>query len=178
MLGRLILIILKASMELSKRNNALLKAQKKGYTIDKFGNLYNPVGKKIIGSINNKYKVATCGLDKFSFHRFQAYQKFGRRIFKPEIVVRHLDGDHLNNSWDNIDVGSHRDNMLDKPAEVRLKAAHIAAQSLKKLKPDQVNELKRLHKSGWSYMSLMSRYKIASKSTIYRVVKNKSYQYE
>ena len=50
-------------------------------------------------------------------HRLQAYQKFGDEIFKEGIVVRHLDNNSLNNSIDNIAIGTQQENMLDRPVD-------------------------------------------------------------
>ncbi|MCM3130078.1 HNH endonuclease [Paenibacillus provencensis] len=48
-------------------------------------------------------------------HRLVAYLKFGRKeLFKDGIVVRHLDDIKHNNSWINIDIGTHEDNRRDE----------------------------------------------------------------
>ena len=54
------------------------------------------------------------------YHRFIAYTKYGDKIYNPNTVVRHLDGNHLNNDFDNIVIGTQSDNMYDKPKEVTM----------------------------------------------------------
>jgi len=52
-------------------------------------------------------------------HQLQAYQKFGQEMFQQGIQVRHLNGDKLDNSWDNIAIGTASENQMDIPAELR-----------------------------------------------------------
>ena len=60
---------------------------------------------------------------RFRFHRFMGYLKFGDEIYTKGMQVRHLDGNPLNNSWDNIAIGTQRDNTYDIPKEKRLQSA-------------------------------------------------------
>lgn len=46
--------------------------------------------------------------------RFIAYQLYGDKIFEKGIIVRHLDDTLGNNSFDNISIGTHLDNMNDR----------------------------------------------------------------
>lgn len=92
----------------------------KGYTIDKDGIISNPQSKKLKGCVYDKYlKISVRTSENSSFpvrvHKFQAYVKFGDKIFEKGIVVRHLDGDSLNNKWDNIAIGTQSQNMMDRP---------------------------------------------------------------
>lgn len=41
-------------------------------------------------------------------HRLQAYQKFGDKIYEDGIVVRYLNGDRYDNSYDNIGIGTYQ----------------------------------------------------------------------
>ncbi len=107
-------------------------------------------------------------------HRMIAYQKFGDLIYEPNTQVRHRNGNSLDNSWDNILIGSPSENALDKSAELRLKVAHIAADKVKKLSIDQVKQLREDRKNGYSYQELMEKYNIA-KSTVSYVVNKKTY---
>ncbi|WP_430794437.1 HNH endonuclease [Bacillus thuringiensis] len=45
-------------------------------------------------------------------HRIIAYLKYGETAFEAE-CVRHLNDNSLDNSWDNIEIGSLYDNHLD-----------------------------------------------------------------
>jgi histidinol-phosphate/aromatic aminotransferase/cobyric acid decarboxylase-like protein len=101
---------------------ALIAAFKKGYRIDKKGNLINPEGKTLKGGTKVYYGKQT--YRKFNlllegsyrtvtFHTLQAYQKFGDKMFKKGIVVRHLNDIKIDNRHSNIAIGTHSDNRND-----------------------------------------------------------------
>lgn len=46
-------------------------------------------------------------------HRFIAYQLYGDKMFEPGIVVRHLNDDPSDNRFENIALGTHKDNERD-----------------------------------------------------------------
>ena len=81
-----------------------VEAFNKGYRINKDG-IVNYKDKEVNGFIRKVYKIlgfrtieGKC--QHCSFHRLQAYQKFGDKIYENGIVVRHLDGNPLNNTCD------------------------------------------------------------------------------
>lgn len=101
----------------------------KGYTVTKEGILLNRNGMQVKGRIKDRKR------DYYNFdirigprkenkkvhcmiHRLQAYQKFGDKIYEKGIVVRHLNGDRYDNSYDNIDIGTNKDNKNDIPKEL------------------------------------------------------------
>lgn len=101
----------------------------KGYTVTKEGILLNRNGIQVKGRIKDRKR------DYYNFdirigprkenkkvhcmiHRLQAYQKFGDKIYEKGIVVRHLNGDRYDNSYDNIDIGTNKDNKNDIPKEL------------------------------------------------------------
>lgn len=49
----------------------------------------------------------------FAEHRVVAFRKFGNTVSWDNTVVRHIDGNKINNSSDNIIIGSIGDNNLD-----------------------------------------------------------------
>lgn len=104
-------------------------ANKRGYKITKDGIFYGPTGKKLIKN-NKGYSYASIqingGNKSVYAHRLQAYQKYGEDIYNEGMLVRHLDGDKTNNSYDNIAIGTNRDNMMDVPKEIRVKRARTA----------------------------------------------------
>lgn len=60
--------------------------------------------------------VKKYNLDKRNYvyeHRVVALKKFGAQIFENKIVVRHINGNKLDNSPDNIMIGSQNDNIKD-----------------------------------------------------------------
>lgn len=154
------------------------KAFKLGFTIDKDGNVTNPKGKKIKGHVNmNGYLIFSVRYNqthtiKIGVHRFQAYVKFGDLIYNDKIVIRHLNGNSLDNSWDNIDIGSQGDNMFDKLPEVRTKMAYIASRKIVKFNDKIVKEIRLDYEKGMTYNELMKKYNISSKGTIYYIIKN------
>lgn len=73
----------------------------KGYTVTRDGVVYYK-GRKRSPTISKsnyyRFNIRINGINVPIFvHRLQAYQKFGDRMFNPGIVVRHLDGNSLNN---------------------------------------------------------------------------------
>lgn len=99
-----------------------------GYKVTHEGVLINPKGKIINGTLrhkNRKYSMLSFNV-KFGekkknccIHRLQAFQKFGKEIYKPHTVVRHIDGNSLNNSYENINIGNYKDNYNDIPENIR-----------------------------------------------------------
>lgn len=59
---------------------------------------------------NVKYKGESYPL---KIHQFFAYYKYGNKVLEHD-CIRHLDEDSLNNSLDNIVLGSHSDNAFDR----------------------------------------------------------------
>jgi hypothetical protein len=115
------------------KNKAVIEFFNRNYTIDKEGVIKNPKGEILQGHIDstNKpiYKKFKIRLEdrniSCNVHRIQGYAKFGEQIFDKTLVVRHLDGNSLNNSWENIGIGTFSDNQLDIPKEQRiLNASH------------------------------------------------------
>ncbi len=118
--------------KLSKTNQGIVLGAKAGYKFIN-GKVYNPKGNEVAFFLHRdkgnykSYKVSFY-IDGNAYtirlHRFIAYQKFGDEIFEPGQVVRHLDGDSLNNDEDNIDLGTQKDNMQDIPSEKRIERAY------------------------------------------------------
>ena len=122
----------------------------------------------------NKYKYFSFRINgeiiKVYFHRFQAYNKFGDALYEDNIMVRHLDGNYLNNSESNIDLGTNSDNMMDIPKEVRVKRSSNASKKY----PDELVQAIRLDKeSGMSYKELMVKYGISSKGTLSYIINHR-----
>lgn len=114
-------------MKISQRSKAIITSYEKGYRVIE-GFPYNPAGKELSthlwkANIKSPYKQITVNCDKknvvIPIHRMVAYQKYGMEMFKLNVVVRHKDGDSLNNSDDNIILGTYEDNYYDIPEEVR-----------------------------------------------------------
>lgn len=147
-----------------------------GYTVDKHGRLFNKLGVEVIGSVDNRGYRAT-GMRtpdnrvvRVYFHRMVAYAKFKNKIYQNGTVVRHLDGNPLNNSWDNIDIGSYSDNMMDIPKSIRVEKARLANM---KYDNDMVNMIKDLRSKGLKYTDIMAKTGIPSKGTISHIINHR-----
>jgi hypothetical protein len=89
-------------------------------------------------------------------HKLQAYKKFGEEIFKQGIVVRHLNGNKTDNSWENISIGTQSDNMMDRSEEER--KSH--SKGRKRVSEEVKLQLIRERESGKSYGQISKEYKI------------------
>ena len=148
-------------------------AFEKGYTIDDEGNVYGLRGNKLKGFLgSNGYKTFNF-LDEnnkiihVTYHRFQAYCKYGDKIYEKGILVRHLDGNPTNNSASNIALGTQSDNMFDQPKEVRIRKASNAN---KVYSDELVEQIIKDHENGLSYREIMNKYNISSKGTLSYII--------
>lgn len=103
----------------------------RGYRMSKDGTVTNPKGKVLKGVLHQQgYKVTTHLIDgkliQIYFHRVQAFLKFGHKIYEDKMVVRHLNGDKTDNSFDNIGIGTDKDNAMDMSEEMRRNRAAYA----------------------------------------------------
>ena len=71
-------------------------------------------------------------------HRLQAYQKYGEDIYQEGLCVRHLNGDKSDNSFDNISIGTNRDNIMDRSESERKRIANLASRQTIKYNKDDV----------------------------------------
>lgn len=156
----------------NKTQKALIIAFKKGYRVVN-GELY----------YNDKKRGASLDCHGYLFftirnelgerwpvpiHRLVGYQKYGKKIFKKGMHVRHYDGVKLNNLESNILVGSASDNHMDKSPEVRMRAALAATDAIRK---HNHIEILKLHEQGYSYKKIMKALGIKSKGAISYIVK-------
>ena len=158
---------------LSKSAKAIKQAVKKGYKIID-GNVFykgQEVKKRINSSGYYSFSIRCFNKERFviSIHRLMAYQKFGNKIFKKGIQVRHLDSNPLNNLDSNIAIGTPSQNNMDKPEKVRKDSA-IKATSF--IKTHNHADIIRLHNAGKSYKEIMALTNIKSKGTISFIINN------
>lgn len=159
-----------------KVNDRILAAIAKGYSVDKQGNVWYNGNLRVLKNNNRGYLQfgIRCDGEKrpqnVPVHRLQAYQKFGDKIFESGIVVRHLDGNSLNNNFDNIEIGTQQENMMDIPVEQRIShAKHAAATQIKY----DADEIKKYHAEVKSYAKTMERFNITSKGTLFHILKKR-----
>lgn len=103
-------------------------------------------------------------------HSLVAYQKYGDAILNEDMVTRHRDGNKLNNSYNNILIGTMSENMLDIPKKIRVKHATNAASYIRKFTDEEENEIREMHKNCDSYKQVMEKYEITSKGTLHYIL--------
>ena len=150
-------------------------ANQKGYYVSKTGEVFNRHNIELNYNTipKNGYKrIFICHEGKkiqINVHRLQAYQKYGDKIFNKGIVVRHFDGNKLNNSWDNILIGTSSDNMMDIPEQIRIKKAKYASSFMTKYNH---TEVVKFYNSCKSYKKTMEKFNISSKGTLNYILKS------
>ena len=135
----------------------IIEAFERGYRVTKDGSLYGPKGEinvKLYGS--QRYPTFTTNWGGRTFgvpaHHFAAYCFYGLDSFSPDVVIRHLNGNTLDISKQNIVLGTHSENNLDKLLYKRVRAAKAARRAQgrtptnAKLTPEQVQEIRDAYK--------------------------------
>lgn len=107
-------------------------------------------------------------------HRLLAYQKFGDKMFEPNIVVRHWDNNSLNNLDDNIVLGTQHDNMMDRKPEDRLTHSLKASVKSRKFTDAEIELIRQDSKiNKLTYPEIMKKWNISSKGTLSYIINNK-----
>jgi len=153
---------------LSKKNQTIIEACRQGYkVVDSI--VYAPDGNEIATHLDNRGYMH-CSLGNrpnrvsIAVHRIVAYQKFGDKLFKPGLQVRHLGNNKLNNLDENIEIGTQSQNMMDIPEETRIEMAR--KQSTKY----NANEVKDFYNQCKSYVQTMRKFNISSKGTLWNIL--------
>jgi len=161
---------------LSKCNQAIIIAYNKGYRI--INGLIHYNGKiRTPKDINDKgyYRISIRDENNKHFimflHRLVGYQKYGNLIFNKGFELRHLNGIKIDNSEDNIIIGTHQENIMDIPIKKR---REIASNARKIHNHDAIIKMRN---EGKSYKDIMKEHNISSKGTLSFII-NKSMQLE
>lgn len=160
---------------MSKRNEVLISAFYAGYQVNTDGSVTSSIGNilklKLNTSGNYKYYSFSYRFnnktESVKVHRLQAYQKFGPKMFERGIQVRHLNGKPLDNSFDNIAIGTVSENQMDISEDSRMKRALHATSSNRVYNVKDVREFYKLEKS---YTKTMEQFKISSKGTLHYIL--------
>ena len=166
---------------LSKQYLYVIRALEKGYRVlfcgipvSKFGNILktrtNSSGYKSIGiKLDGKTKTVY-------LHKLMAYQKFGVNCFKCGVEVRHFNGDSEDNSYFNIGLGTHSENMLDVGVLIRLHNGRAAGRTNSNLEDKDILDMREEFAKGAALSWAVNRYKIA-KSTASYIKNRRTYKY-
>ena len=165
---------------MSKETDLIRRLVEAGWSVNAVGTVLKPSGeiRKCCTRKGQKsrppyrvFNVKDAGISRPVYvHKMVAFLKFGEVAF--DSLVRHLSGKSLDNSWNNIAVGSNSDNMMDRPAEERKSHALKAAKALRKFTEEEVIFIRRTQESGKS----LARYFNVSPSTISGIRNRKTYQ--
>ena len=142
----------------------------KNYIITDEGKLFNNKGVEIKGSLNQDgyLKFSQRGSNGKTYpiliHRLQGYKKFGMLLFEKGIMIRHLDGNRLNNNINNLALGTSRDNQLDVPLEIR--------RSKDRNKYDSELILSD-YKKGMTYREIAVKHNVKHRRYVYDIIKTK-----
>jgi len=152
------------------RDEQLLEAYRRGYRVTADGIVLSPSGRRRKTDLDTggypRFSVAFAdGIRTINVHRLLAYQKYGEQIFESGLEVRHENGDKADCSWGNVLLGTHSENMQDKPADVRMACALYATSFVRRLSSEQEDQLRADRSSGMTYKQLGIKYGLA-KSTI------------
>jgi hypothetical protein len=157
------------------RNEELAAAR--GYLVLDNGTVIGARGRPIAGWIDKHgYRYFRVGKHdaSVSVARLQAFQKYGQDLFVDGIETRHKNGVPLDNSRDNILIGTKLENESDKTPEAKRRGIVAGSEALRKLTPAECKELRAARRNGATYRELMATYGI-TKSTVSYVVNRKTY---
>ena len=73
----------------------------------------------------------------------------------------------MNNTWDNIEIGTAHDNHMDIPSEVRM---NLAIKATKGTIRWDYKAIRAMHDSGMSYSQIMKETGITSKGTLSYII--------
>lgn len=165
--------LFESPIPLSRRKLMVVEAHRMGYRIVN-GEILNPRGVKIKGWLKHIPEMAGyiylsyANGGRAAVHQLVAYQKFGYRWLYTDCHVRHLNNDSLDNSDDNIAIGTPLENIMDNsPAELKarsLKGAH------KRRKFDSAKVREFYYSNGRSYKGTMEAFGITSKGTLHFIL--------
>lgn len=159
-------------LPMSKSKKALVEAHERGYNVTKSGSVISSKGKLLSLMENGGYLHFNIKFegDRFPIrvHRLQAFQKFGESMLEGDVLVRHLNGDSLDNSYVNIGIGSHSDNAKDRPKHDRVAHAQKAGKS-NSLPKEVWEQIKEDYAKGLGYKKLRAKYGVGLSTLSYNL---------
>lgn len=158
------------------------EAVENGVAVSKCGNFVTNNGKpvKVTPDRGGYLRFSTktdAGYFTSFVHRLQAYQKFGEALYGEGMETRHLNNIKDDNSWDNIAIGTAKQNTADKDPAIRRRAALLGSQAARITRiryPDEmVLELRAFFAETKSTKQTMAKFGINRKSTLNRLLKRR-----
>lgn len=154
-------------------------AHQRGYRVMADGAVENPSGRRLklthqesIRLRYFKFNIKTPeGSKPVTVHKLQAFQKFGDSVFAPGVVVRHLDGDSLNNQLENIGIGTITDNAMDRDPVARSMHAQKAGKAMSPYSDEMWDSIRNDHASGLGYKKLRTKYGIGLSTLSFQLSK-------
>ena len=181
------------SIRETKAVEYLKLAVEKGYSISPGGDILGPKG-KLRGSIHKRKYISrvTGEMREYSYwsfnirlgprvtrrvlaHQLHGYQLFGDACLQVGIVVRHLNGDSLDNSEGNMGYGTDEDNSKDRTAEERQLSGQNAANARKAWSDDDVRRLRAQRANGGKVLH-MAKMEGVSKSQMSMMLSGATYR--
>jgi len=164
---------------MGKSNDILIYAYDRGYRVDVTGDVISFTGRKLTPRIcTTGYYIISIRVPweifsvKFKVHRLAGYQKYKDKIFEKGMQVRHKDNNKLNNSLENILIGTQSQNMMDIPKEIRLAHAIDTSNHIRKFSDEKMAEMLYFYEETKSYKQVMEKYNISSKGTLHYMLNN------
>lgn len=163
--------------------------KRKGYIVTDDGRFFNHKGveRQIYTKSNHKYPQSQIYFEgkrvNYQYHRFAAYCFYGEDMFNDGIVVRHLNGDTLDISRQNIALGTYSDNEKDKSVQTRKRVASQANRkrktveryTMRKFTPEQVRYIRELSAKGVKGVDSARQFSV-TKDTIYQILRGETYK--
>lgn len=162
---------------MNKSNLLIIEAFQKGYRVEN-GEIFNHLNQKMNIWLQNGYPIISIYGYPVKAHRFAAYQKFGNALFEKGIEVRHLNGNKLDFSFENIEIGTSKQNQLDKPIEKRKHAGYLCNLRKRKLSIEQATEIRNeysLSTKKHGFTKVTARTYNVSETIINRIINHKTY---
>ena len=155
-------------------------AYERGYRVLDNGSVFYPKTGKILKlRLNtggylcfNIKKPKTRKSYRVNIHKLRAYQKFGEKALEPGTHTRHLNGDKLDNSEENIDIGTPLDNVMARCPIESSNHALKATSFVRKFSDELIIEIRSFHSETKSYKKTIEKFGLTGKSTLHYILNN------
>lgn len=171
---------------MSKAKDAIRAATE--YTVDPVtGDIYGKKGQKLEGTVaSNGYRYVSLFIKgvtdpkrglQVGQHNMVAYCKYGEAAFAPGIETRHKDGNRLNNTPNNILIGTRLENIMDMAPEQRSAKCKDKPSKKRMLSSEQVQEIRDVYARGliWGECTKLAKKFGVTSTTVSEIGKGHTY---